>query len=95
MGGVIVCKEYAIIVSWIDCNTQQLMEDLALEVQRETKSILLLVLSFYTLFGVVFASSQFVLLYGSVAQVFIYIYIHIQKMDVDSLPVFISEVIIH
>lgn len=75
MGGVIVCKEYAIIVSWIDCNTQQLMEDLALEVQRESKSILLLVLSFYTLFGVVFASSQFVLLYGSVAQVFIYIYI--------------------
>ncbi|KAH0679284.1 hypothetical protein KY284_020369 [Solanum tuberosum] len=37
MGGVIVCKEYAIIVSWIDCNTQQLMEDLALEVQRERK----------------------------------------------------------
>ncbi|KAG5620023.1 hypothetical protein H5410_005241 [Solanum commersonii] len=35
MGGVIVCKEYAIIVSWIDCNTQQLMEDLALEAQRE------------------------------------------------------------
>ncbi|KAH0637275.1 hypothetical protein KY289_037190 [Solanum tuberosum] len=35
IGGVIVCKEYAIIVSWIDCNTQQLMEDLALDVQRE------------------------------------------------------------
>ncbi|KAH0635912.1 hypothetical protein KY289_035827 [Solanum tuberosum] len=38
MGGVIVCKKYAIIVSLIDCNTQQLMEDLALEVQRESST---------------------------------------------------------
>jgi len=52
---------------------QQIMKDLALEVQIESMSTLLVVTSFFTLFWVIYASSQFVLLYGLVAQVF-YIY---------------------